>query len=71
MAYEASNIIEALNDYGEIVVTLESGREVELHQHDTRFGEDEVTVEMSDGMFAFTADRVESMQYHTHSLEDI
>lgn len=71
MPYEASDIIESLNDYGELLVTLESGRELELHLHDTMFGDDEVSVQMSDGMFAFTADSVESMAYHTQSLEEI
>lgn len=71
MSYEVSHIVESLNEYGELLVTLDSGRTLELHLHDTSFGEDEVSVEMSDGKFAFTADSVESMSYHTQSLGEI
>jgi len=68
MTYTASNLLDAVNEYGEVLVTLESGRELELHLHDTTISDEgEVTVELSDGVFAFTADRVESLGYHTQS----
>lgn len=65
-------IIEsALDDNGELLVTLDSGQVVELHLHDTTFGSDGVTIELADGQFSFPYSKVESYGIHLQETEDL
>lgn len=71
MTYTSDEIEAFLEQKGELIVTIESGRTLELHRHDTAFSEEEIHVHLSDGGFSFTPDRIESLPWHTQSTDEI
>jgi hypothetical protein len=60
-----------LEEAGELLVTLDSGEKVELHLHDTEFGDNGVTVELADGEFSFPYDVIESTGIHLQETSDL
>jgi hypothetical protein len=58
-------IEEALQEYGELMIRLDSGEEAELHLHNTEFLEDSVIkVDADDEVHWFNAEKVERYWIH-------
>lgn len=56
---------QALSDFGEVMIRLDSGKEAELHLHNTEFvGEPFVKVEADNETIWFNAEKVESYWIH-------
>jgi len=56
---------EALKEYGEIMIKLDSGEEAELHLHNTEFIEDEmIKVDADDEIHWFDANKIERYWIH-------
>ena len=75
MTYETEQVQNALEEYGELLVVLDSdayAEPLELHLHDTDFNHDynEIELTLSDGSIGFKSSSIESMTYHTHSTAD-
>ena len=69
---DADTLRSELEQSGELMVTVEEiDFPVELHLHDTEIGEEEVTLELSDGEFVFDIDSVVGYWRHYHSLADL
>lgn len=68
---EAAKLKAELETAGELMVTVEEfDFPLELHLHDTEFGEDEVELELADGSLSFALDSVTGYWTHNHSLQD-
>lgn len=67
----ADTLQSELSENGELMVNVD-GFEValELHLHDTEISEDEVVLELADGMLTFETDDVVGYWHHYHSLAD-
>jgi hypothetical protein len=58
---------EALNQNGELMIRLDSGKEAELHLHNTKFIEEPmVRVDADDEVHWFNAEKVEEYWIHKH-----
>ncbi len=56
---------KALNEYGEIMIKLDSGEEAELHLHNTEFIEDNlIKVDADDEIHWFDANKIERYWIH-------
>ena len=56
---------------GELMVNVEEfDVPLELHLHDTEFGEEKITLELADGTLTFGVDDVTGYWKHYHSLAD-
>lgn len=70
MSYTISQLRDLLHEKGELIVTLESDQEYDLHIHDTSFDEDRGVVEsegMIDGEYTyveFRPERAEHVHWH-------
>jgi hypothetical protein len=76
MTYTSEDIEEAVEEFGEILVVLDSDAydgPLELHLHDTTFDHsaNEVVLELADGRTAFPASAIESRSYHEQTTDEI
>lgn len=56
---------EALQEYGELMIKLDSGEEAELHLHNTEFIEDNmIKVDADDEIHWFDANKIERYWIH-------
>lgn len=57
---------EAVQEYGEIMIKLDSGEEAELHLHNTEFQEEDkiIKVDADDEVHWFNGDKVERYWIH-------
>ena len=75
-SYTTEDLQATLSEHGEIIVQLDSDgypEGPELHLHDTTFHHTEgvIELELSDGVFEFTAEAVESIARHYQSTADL
>ena len=56
---------EAVREYGEIMIQLDSGKEAELHLHNSEFlGDNIIKVDADDEVHWFNAEKVERFWIH-------
>ncbi|MFW6436272.1 MAG: hypothetical protein ACOCYZ_01400 [Halococcoides sp.] len=69
---DADKLQEQLETYGELMIAVADFEQpLELHLHDTTITDDEVRLELTDGVVSFDVDAVAGSWYHTHSLADL
>lgn len=69
---DAEDLRAMLAENGELMVKVAEFEEpLELHLHDTDIGDDEVTLQLTDGILKFDVDEVTGAWQHTHSLGDL
>lgn len=69
---EATELTEMLEENGELMVAVsEFDEPLELHLHDTQIDEENVTLQLTDGLLKFDVDEITGAWQHTHSLADL
>ena len=69
---EATELTEMLEENGELMVAVsEFDEPLELHIHDTQIDEENVTLQLTDGLLKFDVDEITGAWQHTHSLADL
>lgn len=68
---EAEDLRTMLEENGELMVNVtEFDVPLELHLHDTEIGDEQVRLNLTDGVLTFDVDEVSGAWQHTHSLAD-
>ena len=68
----ADDLQEQLEQNGELMIKVtEFDQPIELHLHDTQINEENVRLELTDGVLTFDIDEVVGAWQHTHSLADL
>ena len=68
---EADDLRAMLEENGELMVNVtEFDTPLELHLHDTQIGDEQVRLNLTDGVLTFDVDEVSGAWQHTHSLAD-
>lgn len=61
---DGSDLYDALQEYGEIHVTLDSGAEYHLHKHDVELKPDgDIVVDSKEGRWRFDGGKIEQFDY--------
>ena len=61
-----------LEENGELMVKVtEFDAPLELHLHDTEIGDEQVRLNLTDGVLKFDVEEVTGAWQHTHSLADL
>lgn len=69
---DATDLRTMLEENGELMVKVaEFDEPLELHLHDTEIGDEQVRLELTDGIIKFDVDEVTGAWQHTHSLADL
>ncbi|MFP4591070.1 MAG: hypothetical protein ACLFM8_06385 [Halobacteriales archaeon] len=69
---DADALQTMLEQNGELMVMVaEFDEPLELHLHDTTIEEDQIRLELTDGILSVDIDDVTGAWQHTHSLEDL
>jgi len=69
---DAEDLRSLLEENGELMVNVtEFPEPLELHLHDAEIGDEEVRLQLTDGIITFDVDEVTGAWQHTHSLADI
>lgn len=68
---EPKDLKTLLDENGEVMVKVaEFDEALELHLHDTEIGDEQVRLELTDGVLTFDIDEITGAWQHTHSLAD-
>lgn len=69
---DASDLRTMLEENGELMVKVtEFDQPLELHLHDTEIGDEQVRLNLTDGILKFDVDEITGAWQHTHSLADL
>lgn len=69
---DADTLRTMLERNGELMVMVaEFDEPIELHLHDTTIEEEQIRLELTDGILSFNIEDVTGAWQHTHSLEDL
>lgn len=69
---DADDLRAMLEENGELMVKVtEFDQPLELHLHDTDIGNEQVRLNLTDGVLKFDVDEVTGAWQHTHSLADL
>lgn len=68
----ADDLRSMLEENGELMINVtEFDQPLELHLHDTDIGDEQVRLQLTDGVITFDVDEVVGAWQHTHSLADL
>ncbi len=69
---DANDLRSMLEENGELMVKVtEFDQPLELHLHDADIGDEQVRLQLTDGILTFDVEEVTGAWQHTHSLADL